>query len=152
MPGNQVSSPNKRLAAAGGAFAPCIEYMTDAAQRSILFWDVMRQRGNAYRARLAQTAPNVLDYKVELVVDGRKLERPVNYALVRVVPPQGVEIDQNRRPFVIVDPRENIRRAGHLRRVAEKAHRRLGGQAFAATKDLQRHFITVELNHLRHRS
>jgi len=108
MPGNQVSSPNKSLAAALGAFAPCIDYMTDAAQRSILFWDVMRQRGNAYRARLAQTAPNVLDYKVELVVDGRKLERPVNYALVRVVPPQGVEIDQNRRPFVIVDPR-----AGH---------------------------------------
>src|SRR5258706_1847019 len=108
MPGNQVSSPNKSLAAALGAFAPCIDYMTDAAQRSILFWDAMRQRGNAYRARLAQTAPNVLDYKVELVVDGRRLERPVNYALVRVVPPQGVEIDQNRRPFVIVDPR-----AGH---------------------------------------
>ena len=36
------------------------------------------------------------------------LERPVNYALVRVVPPTGVEIDPTRRPFVVVDPR-----AGH---------------------------------------
>ena len=31
--------------------------------------------------------------QVELVIDGRTLERPVNYALVRVVPPKGVEID-----------------------------------------------------------
>ena len=30
-----------------GGFAPAFEYMTDAAQRSLLFLDVMRQRGNA---------------------------------------------------------------------------------------------------------
>ena len=70
-----------------GPFAPALEYMVDAAQRSILFWDVMRQRGNQYREHLEQTAPHVLDYEVELLVDGRKLDRPVNYALVRVVPP-----------------------------------------------------------------
>ena len=87
---------------------PAIEYMTDAAQRTVLFWDVMRQRGNQYREHLAETAPNVLDYSVELVTDGRTLARPVNYGLVRVVPPKGVEIDMRRRPFVIVDPR-----AGH---------------------------------------
>jgi Protein of unknown function (DUF3141). len=58
---------------------PAIEYMTDAAQRTVLFWDVMRQRGNQYREHLAETAPNVLDYSVELVIDGRTLERPVNY-------------------------------------------------------------------------
>ncbi|MBX9845114.1 MAG: DUF3141 domain-containing protein [Xanthobacteraceae bacterium] len=91
-----------------GGFAPAIEYMTDAAQRSLLFLDVMRQRGNAFRERAAQKAPHVLDYQVELVVDGRTLERPVNYALTRVVPPAGVEIDPTRRPFVVVDPR-----AGH---------------------------------------
>ena len=72
---------------------PAIEYMTDAAQRTVLFWDVMRQRGNQYREHLAETAPHVLDYSVELVIDGRTLERPVNYGLVRVVPPKGVEID-----------------------------------------------------------
>jgi hypothetical protein len=91
-----------------GLFAPAVEYMLDAAQRSVLFCDVMRQRGNQYREHLAETAPHVLDYEVELIVDGRTLERPVNYALVRVVPPPGVEVDPTRRPFVIVDPR-----AGH---------------------------------------
>jgi len=87
---------------------PAIEYMTDATQRSLLFLDVMRQRGNAFREHVAQTAPHVLDYDVELVVDGRKLDKPVNYGLMRVIPPVGVEIDPTRRPFVVVDPR-----AGH---------------------------------------
>src|SRR5262245_41060891 len=85
-----------------GMFAPAMEYMFDAAQRSVLFWDVMRQRGNQYREHMAENAPHVLDYKVELIIDGRTLERPVNYGLVRVVPPPGVEIDPTRRPFVIV--------------------------------------------------
>jgi pimeloyl-ACP methyl ester carboxylesterase len=89
-------------------FGPAIEYLTDAAQRSVLFWDVMRQRGNQYREHLAETAPHVLDYEAELLVDGRKLDRPVNYALVRVVPPAGTKIDPKRRPFVVIDPR-----AGH---------------------------------------
>ena len=85
-----------------------MEYAIDAAQRSVLFWDVLRQRGNQYREHMAENAPHVLDYEVELVVDGRTLDRPVNYALVRVVPPDGVEIDPKLRPFVVVDPR-----AGH---------------------------------------
>ena len=91
-----------------GVFAPAMEYMVDAAQRSVLFWDVMRQRGNQYREHLAETTPNVLDYEVELILSGKTLDRPVNYGLVRVVPPPGVELDPTRRPFVIVDPR-----AGH---------------------------------------
>src|SRR5262245_34341133 len=91
-----------------GVFAPAMEYMVDAAQRSVLFCDVMRQRCNQYPEHLAETAPHVLDYEVELLVDGRTLDPPVNYGLVRVVPPPGVELDPTRRPFVIVDPR-----AGH---------------------------------------
>ena len=91
-----------------GPFALAMEYGVDAAQRTVLFWDTMRQRGNQYREHLAETAPHVLDYEVELIIDGRTLDRPVNYCLVRVIPPMGVEIDPRRRPFVIVDPR-----AGH---------------------------------------
>jgi hypothetical protein len=91
-----------------GPFAPAVEYAVDAAQRCILFWDVMRERGNQYHAHLAETAPHVLDYGFELIVDGRQLKQPVNYGLVRVVPPEGVVIDPTRRPFVVVDPR-----AGH---------------------------------------
>jgi hypothetical protein len=91
-----------------GLLAPAFEYMTDAAQRSVMFLDVLRQRGNQYREHLAEAAPHVLDYQVEVVLDGRKFEPPVNYALVRIVPPKTVEIDPSRRPFVVVDPR-----AGH---------------------------------------
>src|ERR1043166_2955932 len=96
------------LAGAFGLFGPAMEYFTDAAQRSLMFWDVMRQRGNAYVAHLNDKVPHVLEYEPELVVDGRTLDRPVNYALVRIVPPPGVEVDMTRRPFGIVDPR-----AGH---------------------------------------
>jgi hypothetical protein len=38
-------------------------------------------------------------------MDGRTLERPVNYALLRIVAPQGVTVDATRRPYVIIDPR-----------------------------------------------
>jgi Protein of unknown function (DUF3141) len=88
--------------------AAAIEYWIDAWQRSVLFFDVMRQRTAQYEAHAAELAPNVLDYKVELLVDGRRLDRPVNYLLTRVAPPEGVTIDPCKRPFVIVDPR-----AGH---------------------------------------
>ena len=109
MPSSQKQPTSSGAASAPlGVFAPAMEYMVDAAQRNVLFWDVLRQRGNQYREHLAETAPHVLDYEVELLVDGRTLARPVNYALVRVVPPPGVELDPTRRPFVVVDPR-----AGH---------------------------------------
>src|SRR6476660_3713237 len=83
-----------------GPFAPAIEYMVDATQRNVLFWDVMRQRGNQYHEHMAKVAPHVLSYGAEIVIDGRTLERPVNYALARIIPPKGVDIDQRRRPFV----------------------------------------------------
>ena len=104
---NQVS-PSNALAPAMGFFAPFVDFAVDAAQRSILFWDVMRQRGNQYREHMAETVPHVLDYQTELVMDGRTLERPVNYLLARIKPPADVKIDQTLRPFIIVDPR-----AGH---------------------------------------
>jgi hypothetical protein len=82
--------------------------MVDAAQRAALFVDVVRQRGNAFREHRKQVAPHVLDYAADVIVDGRKLDRPVNYVLTRIIPPPGIEVDDARRPFVVVDPR-----AGH---------------------------------------
>jgi hypothetical protein len=88
---------------------PLVEYALDAWQRSILFLDVLRERGNIYFEHNASEVPNVLDFEVELVCDGRKLPRPVNYALVRVIPPNwSAPPDPEKRPFIIVDPR-----AGH---------------------------------------
>ena len=81
------------------------QYAIDFAQRSILFWDTLRQRGNNFLEHERQGLPPVLRFDYEMVLDGRTLERPVNYALVRIVPPKGVTIDPKRRPFVIIDPR-----------------------------------------------
>src|SRR3979490_1613522 len=105
-----MSMENTKLpgGAMSGLVASAVEYMMDASQRSVLFLDVLRRRGDQYREHIAQTAPHVLQYAAELIIDGRKLDEPVNYALVRIIPPKGVEIDLNRRPFIVVDPR-----AGH---------------------------------------
>jgi pimeloyl-ACP methyl ester carboxylesterase len=108
MPSDQLPTATSDSPAVLGPWAPTAEYLIDASQRSILFWDVMRRRGNQYREHLKKSAPHVLDYDVELIMDGRTLPRPVNYALVRIVPPPGTELDPARRPFVVVDPR-----AGH---------------------------------------
>ena len=87
---------------------PLTQYLVDAAQRAILYWDTMRRRGNQYHRHMARKAPNVLDYDFELIVDGRALPEPVNYGLVKMLPPEGTAIDETKRPFVVVDPR-----AGH---------------------------------------
>jgi pimeloyl-ACP methyl ester carboxylesterase len=100
--------PQLKVPAAAQPLVWASEYWLDAAQRAVLYLDVMRQRGDQYREHLTKTAPHVLDYDAELVVDGRTLKPPVNYALVRIKPPANVTIDETRRPFVVVDPR-----AGH---------------------------------------
>jgi pimeloyl-ACP methyl ester carboxylesterase len=80
-------------------------YGVDSAQRSILFWDTLRQRGNNFLEHERQGLPPVLRFDYEIVMDGRSFKRPVNYALVRIVPPKGVTVDAKRRPYVIIDPR-----------------------------------------------
>lgn len=84
------------------------EYLQDAWQRSALYAEVMRQRGNQYQAHLKEEVPHVLNFPYEPIMSGRDLPRPVNYWLVRILPPDGTTIDHSRRPFVVVDPR-----AGH---------------------------------------
>src|SRR5574342_139526 len=82
-----------------------LSYWVDAWQRTILFWDVLRQRGDQYYAHKAKAIPHVLSFDAELVLDGRTFERPVNYLLARIQPPAGVTVHPNRRRFVVVDPR-----------------------------------------------
>ena len=88
--------------------AQTLSYWVDAWQRTILFWDVLRQRSDQYYAQKAKPVPHVLSFDAELVLDGRTFDRPVNYLLVRIKPPEGVLIDPKKRPFVVFDPR-----AGH---------------------------------------
>ncbi len=114
-------------------FAQGWNYLFDSGQRWLLFWDLMRQRGNQYIEHLSQDQPPVLVFRHELILDGRRLDPPVNYALVRILEhpeagrpeaftgttagaverqfrpePNGVETQVARRPVVIIDPR-----AGH---------------------------------------
>lgn len=84
------------------------EYLTDFNQRVILFLDVMRKRGNMFIHHETQGCPPVLVFDFDVIVDGTTLEQPVNYSLVHIHPPKGVEVDHSIRPYVIIDPR-----AGH---------------------------------------
>jgi len=85
------------------------DYLIDASQRAVLFWDIMREAGNAFVEHEAAGCPPVLVFRYETLLDGRTLPRPVNYALVRILPEPGMpETAPRLRPFVIIDPR-----AGH---------------------------------------
>jgi len=81
------------------------EYARDFWERSILFLDILRQRGNQREAMLAHQATSVLIYETELVMRGDELPHPVNYTLLRVIPPEDVEIDDRKRPVLVIDPR-----------------------------------------------
>ena len=81
------------------------EYARDFWQRSVLFLDILRRRGNQHEAMLAHGVTSVLIYDSELVMRGDELPRPVNYSLVRIIPPEGVEIDERKRPVYVIDPR-----------------------------------------------
>ncbi|HUL96676.1 MAG TPA: DUF3141 domain-containing protein [Usitatibacter sp.] len=107
----RASSALERMggaATAATAWTEAAAYWTDLAQRSILFWDTMRERGNQYVERVRAGSPPVLHFEYEAVLDARTFARPANYALVRIVPPEGVRIDAKLRPYLIIDPR-----AGH---------------------------------------
>ncbi len=103
------------------------EYAIDAIQRWTLLLDVLRERGNNYLEMKARTAPHVLSFGVEVILDGRSLPRPVNYALVRVLPPEGVVTDSRKRPFIVFDPR-----AGHGPGIGGMKHDSEIGVALAA--------------------
>jgi pimeloyl-ACP methyl ester carboxylesterase len=83
-------------------------YAIDAAQRVVLTLEALVQRGNNDLAHAEAGTPPVLAYKSEVVLDGADLPHPVNYVLLKILPPEGVEIFAWKRPYVIVDPR-----AGH---------------------------------------
>lgn len=81
------------------------EYLVDAFQRSVLFLELLRERGNEQAEITSRPMATVLRFDHELLVSGRSLPRPINYALSRIVPPAGVTIDPHKRPVVVIDPR-----------------------------------------------
>ncbi|MGO9358980.1 MAG: DUF3141 domain-containing protein [Xanthobacteraceae bacterium] len=97
-----------RLAAAGHS-AALTDYLQDATERWTLFLETLCRRGDACVTREKEMFRPVLAFDYDVIVDGRLLPRPANYALVRIHPPEGTpEPRDDARPWVIIDPR-----AGH---------------------------------------
>ncbi|MDD4242572.1 MAG: DUF3141 domain-containing protein, partial [Smithellaceae bacterium] len=99
------------------------EYFVDSMQRSIIFTDILRKRGNNYIKHIRSGQPPVLTFNYEMILNAKNFERPVNYALVRISDRRRSDIvmesvnrrlkDKDnpvrpKRPIVIIDPR-----AGH---------------------------------------
>lgn len=124
----EPENPLYYMSSSAGMAGEAFEYLTDSIQRSIIFLDVMRKRGNNYIDHLSEGQPPVLTFDYEMIMDGRELERPVNYSLVKIVDKRSPEhpviktkerrrssairqisaISSKQRPIVIIDPR-----AGH---------------------------------------
>ncbi len=116
-----------------GWFTTALDYWVDSWQRNMLFADIMRKRGNMYLEHIRSGHPPVLIFDYEMVLDGRILDKPVNYSLIRILerrdheapakPPEMASdeerrhatkiekpspADKHKRPIVVIDPR-----AGH---------------------------------------
>jgi hypothetical protein len=87
-------------------------YAVDFVQRSLLFWDTLRRRGNQFVAHTRAGLPPVLRFAHEMILDGRTFASPVNYALVRIIPPAGVTVDPGRRDESIPAQRRSRRPVG----------------------------------------
>ncbi len=95
-----------------GVWSDLMEYQIDAFQRSVLFFDTLRQRADNMLEHEKAGMPPLLDFKYEMVLDARKFERPANYALLKITE-AGEDcledcLDPDKPPVMIVDPR-----AGH---------------------------------------
>ena len=99
------------------------EYIVDSLQRSIIYTDILRKRGNNYIKHIRSGQPPVLRFNYEMILNAKNFERPANYALVRISDRRNSDetfdkINRRKknkehptkpkRPIVIIDPR-----AGH---------------------------------------
>ena len=88
------------------------DYGFDLWQRTILFWDTLRQRADNMLEHERAGLPPLLDFKYETILDARRFEHPANYALLRITE-VGDEcwedcVDPDKPPVIVIDPR-----AGH---------------------------------------
>lgn len=89
-----------------------VAYQRDLLERTILFWDTLRQRADNMLEHQRAGLPPLLDFKYETLLDARRFEHPVNYALLRITQVGDACweecVDLAKPPVIIVDPR-----AGH---------------------------------------
>jgi hypothetical protein len=102
----QLSVTKNPFAVNGGNVATAMsEYLVDAFQRTVLFLDVLRRRGNDEEEMSSRPMATVLHFDHQVLMTGQSLSKPINFSLSRIVPPAGVVIDPHKRPVVVVDPR-----------------------------------------------
>nr|BAS05952.1 hypothetical protein [Pseudomonas sp. 61-3] len=135
------------------------EYFTDLGQRSLLFWDTLRQRGDNTLAHERAGYPLLLKFDHETLIAGADLPRPVNYSLLRILPGPEQQIGSNGQPVIIIDPRgghgsgiggfkqdsvlgESLR-AGHPTYFISFSHSPQPGQTLADIVEAQARFIEV---------
>jgi len=132
------------------------EYFIDLGQRSLLFWDTLRQRGDNTLAHERAGFPLLLKFEHETLVNGADLARPVNYSLLRILSSPEQSID-GQPPVIIIDPRgghgsgiggfkqdsligESLR-AGHPTYFIAFSHAPAPGQTLADIVEAQAQFI-----------
>src|SRR5207247_2287449 len=71
-------APDARL----GDWQAAWESWVDACQRTILFWDVMRQGGNTFLEPEDKGTPPLLVFDHPTVLDGRRLDPPASSCVV----------------------------------------------------------------------
>jgi len=114
-PGSDELPPTAAAPERREPFAAALEPMTvavDAWQRSVLFWDALRQRADNMLDHERAGLPPLLDFRSETVLDARSFDRPANYELLRIVA-VGEDcwedcVDPAKAPVIVIDPR-----AGH---------------------------------------
>lgn len=86
-------------------------YGIDFSQRAVLMADVLRRRGNQYFEYKEAGLPPITPFPLEVIQDGRSLDRPVNRTLVRIQDRRTMESgrqkpwsEQTKRPIIFQDP------------------------------------------------
>ena len=100
------------LTSATAPVGSLIAYQRDLWERSILFFDTLRQRADNMRDHERAGMPPLLDFKYETVLDARRFDTPANYALLKITEIDDeclVDcLDPEKPPVIVIDPR-----AGH---------------------------------------
>jgi hypothetical protein len=107
---NTVSDTHPKSSNFAASLLPTImtdlpDYLTDAYQRTVLFLDLLRRRGDEEQDMTSRPMATVLRYEQEIILSGHTLKRPINYMLSRIVAPTDITVDEKKRPVVVVDPR-----------------------------------------------
>ena len=91
-----------------GLWQQWLSYSTDSTKRLLQTAEILKDRGDIFIEHELAGCPPVLDYDYDIILDASNFDRPCNYVLLRIKPPEGVVTEESNRPYIIIDPR-----AGH---------------------------------------